>query len=268
MSIKLADSVEKDLLKLREIIQKKDSAWVNNNQEAIFTVLYLLLSADFSNKIARLREKHSIPKEWHTKEKLTDEDWERWEKWTLETKPTPPRSSYDEDIVTLCREVGINPMEYGEFIVGYLYFGQIMFTWPMGFNIQTADEYRYRAKLEADYGNGLYDISTNTPQKGYIRFYKDTTQNQLISFIKNNWKDIQSIQQDLLPYPHPKKYSVFKRDILIYLHHLFGNKAPTIANEVASISDNEGYAVDDVEVRQIISFLDRKLKKRLTNSKV
>lgn len=272
MGIKIDNKVKGDLQKLHAFIQKKDGAWVNEYQEKIFAVLYMILNEDFRNKVEQLRKKYSIPEEWHTKEKLTDKDWNYWEKWVEETEPTPPRTAYDEEIHLLCQEVGIDPIEYGEFVVGYLYFGDVNIIRSMGFNIQTDDEYRYKAKLETEHGLGLYDIPAITPQKGYIRFYKDTTKNQLIKFIEERWEYIERLKKDLPKYPHTKKYGRFKRDVQIYILHLLGQNTPSILDELTkSIKDidrelteeENSYFLDEPSVRQVIKDIDDRIKQKL-----
>lgn len=233
MSIKIDEQIKEELETLKQWLQKRDESWVQDNQEIILTTVYLLKNIEFKKEINSLRKIHKVPEKWHSARKREDSIYEEWWEFIENKKPTPPFTIMDREIIEICKKYKVNHKRYGNFVIEYLYFGDatpIRDYYYLNFNAR--GEYRYKARIELDFGEGMYDVPTNTPQKGYIRFFKDTTKNRLIKFIKENWDNIKQIQSNLQPYPHSRKFGSFKRDIQIYLIHLLGKKPDEIIEQV------------------------------------
>jgi hypothetical protein len=262
MSIKIDGPLKQNIEDFRDWIKNASPEWLNENQEAVMTTLSLLLNSQFRTRIGHLRSVYKIPKAFFGESLVSFEEWERWEKKNYKTAPT---NIYSKEILNLCAEFGLSPPNrYAFFVYHYLFFNQIFPSeTDLGHgSVYSKKEYRYRARLETN-AYKTFPQPNVTIREGYIRFFKDTTPNQLINFIKENWRQLKMIQGSLPLYPHPKKYSRFKRDILVYIHHLLGLTAPEIANAIATIDEEseEGYDLNDVEVRQIISYIDKKMTK-------
>ena len=250
--------------KLEEIanwLKKTSEQEVEEKQELIVTIIALITNEQFQKSIQALRKKYQIPPAWHTTDKNSNlyEDYLEY----LNIHPEAPRHPYDKPITDLCIKVGVDIKKHSDFILGYLYYGYTLplkpehVDWYQPF--YSTDEYRYKANIELDYGDSTEEKEKMEIKKGYIRFYNDTTPNQLVRFIKDNWQTIAKVQAQLKPYQHTKKHSQPKRDIFVYLLHLLGNKSPEIMDKVATEEIN--YPLDYVEIRQIVCDLKNRIDK-------
>lgn len=215
----------------------------------------------------------SIPKEWYTTRKNDDLLFE-YSDYNDSNPDKALKSPHDKRITNICRELHIDIKRYYDFIVDYMNFGHpwVLITPHYEYfeHFHAEDEYRYKANIELDYGEGKQKDLSNTPRKAYIQFYKDTTPNQLIEFIKSNTTKIIEIQKNLPNYPHRKKYEHFKRDLQVYLLYLLGNN-PTeipsilIKNNVPDedtkemVTLEEEYAIADPHVHVIIKEMEQRI---------
>ncbi len=255
--------IRAELEEIKNWLIKSSEVEVDEKQELVVSIVALITNKRFQQNIRQLRKKYQIPKTWYTTEKQNDLYAEYLKH--CKAHPDAPTMPYDEPIVNLCKRIGVDVKKYSDFVLGYLYYGYVLPLKPDQVDwyqpLFTKDEHRYKANIELDYGDSTEEKEEMEIKKGYIRFYGDTTPNQLTRFIKDNWRGIQAIQSQLKPYQHTKKHSQFRRDILIYLFHLFGNKSPEIMDKI--VTDELNYPLDYVEVRQIISDLKNRINKIL-----
>ncbi|HUD05113.1 MAG TPA: hypothetical protein VMR59_03940 [Patescibacteria group bacterium] len=261
--MKIDEILEKELNYLLFFVQKKNNEFIQDNQEYIFTVIYLITNPNFKIEIAKLREKYHIPLSY-------GKDDENFYKWLFAQRPFAPYYGSKEitDICLLCR---VNPKVYGDFVFGYLYFGDVMPYKPYDdISINAKDEFRFKSKLEAltlDYNT----IPREDLERGYIRFYKDSTIEGILNFINANRDKIREIQKGLKPYPYTrtKKYKNFKRDIQVYILHLLKKNKADILKQLylENIPDNntdkkldEVYQIEDTKVYEIIEDIEERLK--------
>lgn len=218
IKMKIDPVLEKELNYLLKFVQKREDAYIQDVQEYIFTLVYLIANPKFRSEVAKLREKYSIPLSYG----IDDKDFY---KWLYGKKPSPPDYNSKEirDICLLCK---VNPQVIGDFVYGYLYFGDVVPMKPYDdISINAKDELRFKCKLEAltlDYNT----IPREDRERGYIRFYKDTTIEGILNFIDANKDKIREIQKGLkyYPYTRTKRYINFKRDFQVYLLFLWEQK--------------------------------------------
>ncbi len=270
MNINIDDSTRLDIKEFWEWIKEKDEEWFQNHQEQIFTILALLLNKRFKEKILALRKSLKIPEEWHTYKKNArlHEEYQNYNKTYPNEALIIP---HDKRIIKICNNFGINIKRYYDFIVNYLYFGCAYVIIPKHFEyfeyFFAKDEYRYKTTFELDYGEDKEQKLSETPLKGYIQFYKDTTPNQMISFIKANLPEIKKIQKHLPLYPHHKKYESFKRDLQVYILYLLGEKPMDIPDimsknisKKASKKDVNEANIEEAQVYAIIKDFGNRIK--------
>lgn len=262
----------KDIRKDLEILLK----WLKNLnkeeiyffQETILNVIKLLKDPKFREKIASLRIGYKIPNEQLYAYDYTEFEWKKDADGGY-SKRTAPLSLFDKPIEAFCREFSLSAYRYGEFVINYLYFANVVPPKPevMYGDIPMKDEFKYKARVEINMGGGSF------PQVGYIRFFQNTSKNKLKKFVDANWKAIQGIQKHLDPYPHTRTRNllVFKRDIQIYLLHCLGNKSPEIGRVIdedfvpqdKDISDEELnlFVLDDANIRKVVANVKREISK-------
>lgn len=271
----ISEQLRQDLELFREQIRSEKHPlirkWVQDQQEYILGQLSLILNPIFRDTIEEWREKHKIPlfeggkfhRDWimeHLLENLPDDDT-------------------DERIYTLCKRCHVNPKIYGAFVITYLYYRdprpyrmEKLSPFSQDPHFRAVDEFRYKSRIELDHGMPREEEYTDNTQRLSIRIFKDTTKGRLIEFIEENWKDIQELQKDLLPYPHRKKYEKFERDIQVYILYLLGNSASDIANimqrenipdeldDVTSIELEKDYLLEMSRISEIVSDVAKSIK--------
>ena len=262
--MKIDQILVKELNYLLKFIQKHEDKCIQNLQEYIFTIIYLITNTTFRLEIAKLREKYSIPLSYG----VDDKDFNRW---MYKKKPFSPDSHNSKEIRDICLLCRVNPQVMGDFVFGYLYFGDVAPMKPYNdVSIDAKDEVRFNCKLEAltmDYRT----IPREDRERGYIRFYKDTSRKGLENFIDANIDKIRQIQKGLKPYPYTrtKRYKYFKRDIQVYILNLLGNKKANILKELydgnipidnTDANLDEIYQIDDTKVYEIIEDIEEHLK--------
>jgi len=238
---------------------------VTSKQEEILQIISLITNKQFRKAITKLRNKYEIPEHWHTPafwklEKTLGETEEIFQQYSdyIDTHPETPTMPYDEAVITFCNQFNLDFKKYGPFILDHLYYGH---TWPSRppqyewFEyLYVKDEYRHKTNIVLDYHDNNGRLRETT-QKAFIRFYGDTTINQIVEFLDKNQLVISQIQKELTPYPHQKKYGKFARDVKIYIKHLLGQKTSDICFELA-----ETVALSDKDARQIIADVKNKIK--------
>lgn len=233
MKSKISADLAKELETLRDYIKTEDEAYIHKNQEYILATLALLLSKMFRSTIERWRKTYNIPN-INPGSTLNGHI-----EWAMKQGNGVPYEETDDKVYALCKACHVNPKIYGSFVIDYLYLGDVLpfrpennnpFSFDPHFNAQ--EEFRYRSRIELDYGMPREDEYTEEPQKAYIRIFGNTSQKNLINFVKKNWKDIAMIKKNLKPYPHGKKFKKIKRDIQIYLLYLLDKKVDHIAEVI------------------------------------
>lgn len=258
MSININPAVQADLEELLAWVQKAKDEDVQQLQAETMTILGLLINPKFRQIVDELREKYNIPEHWHTPKNNIN----YFDEYTLylESNKEAPTDNFDPTVLKICNEFNIDAKKYSEFVSNYLFFGNTQVLKPPHLewfeHFYATDEYRNKASIELDYGEGKEENITETPQKAYIRIYKDTSKTGLISFIEKNWIKISKIQKELEPYPHTKRYGKFKRDIQVYIYHLLGNKTPAILDKLA---DNSEY-IEETAARQTVVDFDKRIE--------
>jgi len=265
MRINITDSIKPDLDQLLTWIQDKNNEEVQQRQEEIITTLGLVINPRFQKIIKLHRIKFKVPTKWHTP-KHSDDLYDEYLDYHDKIK-TAPTNVYDPAITHICDSFGLDRKKYREFILDYMYYGNVWVYAPPHYkwfeHFYMKDEYRHRARFEIDYGEGKEEKLTDQPQKASIRIYQDTSKTGLIEFIENNWLEISKIQKELPEYPHSKRYGRFKRDIQIYILHLLGKNT----NEIAKILDenipediaNKAYYVDGSAIRQTAVDIEKRI---------
>jgi hypothetical protein len=264
-----------DVQKYYGYIKSKDAKWVYSNQESILITLSMFLNPKFHQKIKELRQKYSIPESWYSTgdRKQVRLEWLEWHDSAFyQGKEVPTEES--EEIVDICKSCSVDPQMYGYFVSTYFYYGEIN---PdiSDFTLPSAGEFKFKARLEHASGDELKHLAEKQDSIAFIRFYEDTTINQLHEFIEINKEVIKFIQKSLADspgkFPHSKIYGRFKRDLEIYLLHLMGNKTAQIAETLKlNIPDNADgkkltelenlYELEDAHIRQIIKDLGKHVK--------
>lgn len=275
MSKKVDTQTAKELEEIKNWVQTKNEDWLTKTQEIMLTVLYLLTNQVFKENIGYLRTIYNIPKKFYESGKNDDKLSNEQLKWIDEQTTNPPFICDHEDIIKLCNLCGVDSERYGQFVINYLYFGKVTpIPFYTGYSWIAIDEFKYKARIETVYkfvdkGFGNNRHTEAYIDNGHIRFYKDTTINQLIKFIKANKKDIRDIQTRMTKYPHSKKYGRFKRDIQIYILHLLGQNSEKIAQTIqdenipADVTNQDKYKIyepEETAVRQIISDIESKIR--------
>lgn len=241
-----------------QFITQKDIEWNKLNQEIILTCLSLLINENFHKNISTLRIKHKVPTKWFTTGKL-DNPYINELTELYENAPDTILNEYSDEISDICRNCGIDPKKYNFFVFRYFYLANVkIIVGAIDFPTMPSEEFKYKCRIELISGDKLFAAKSVLKEKGtkaYIRFYKDTTINQLIEFIKSNKYLIRLIQNEIQhgpqPYPHTKSYGMFKRDLQVYLLHLLGNKAPDIAGQIATENIPQDENVDTKKLEEI-----------------
>jgi len=259
-------AIQADLEELLTWVQSTKEEDVQQLQAETMTVLGLLTNVHFRNLIESLRKKHRVPEHWHTP-KNNKNYFDEYVHY-LELNKNTPTDVFDPVIIKICNEFNIDKKKYSEFISNYLLFGTAQVLKPPHLewfeHFYATDEYRNKASIELDYGEGKAENLTENPQAAYIRIYKDTSKTGLISFIEKNWLAISHIQKQLNSYPHTKRYGKFQRDIQIYIYHLLGNKTPVILDKLAEKS----IYIEETAVRQTVVDFDKRIELLFTPDKV
>lgn len=235
MSIKIDPIIRDELIQIKEWISSRDEKWIYDHQEFIVALIRLLTNHEFRNKINALRKKYNIPREWYSKGKFQNirMDNEKILRW-LSKNPSIPS---DMEMYEISEQCKIDTRKYWAFIQNYLCSGRVISLMP--YSYVAKNEFKYKAHIELDFGENDEDFGVNPEKKIYLKkasvvFYKDTTINQLVEFIKENRKEISDIQRKLSTYSHPQKYGYFKREIFIYLLYLLGEKPAEIIKKIAT----------------------------------
>lgn len=235
------------MIEFMSVTQSLSEEENKKNQEYILTSLALLLNSEFKNTIASWRRKYGINvNEWK------DELGSSYISWAMKSSSNPPHWDYDSRVYSLCKKCHVNPRMFGNFVLEYLYKGRtepVLENWffaPWFLHHSVEDEYRFKSRVEVDYGEERPDEYTDDPQKVFLQVFKDTSKTGLINFIEKNWeKRIKPLQQSLKPYPHSRKFEHFKRDIQIFILSLLDNKP----NEIAGIIGKENIPEEESEER-------------------
>lgn len=273
MEIRLSEDLIAELHALRNYIRSEEDINIQSNQEFILGVISLLLNPLFRQTIKTWRKRFKIPK--FNQVKTLNGHIE----WAMSQQGEIPFEDTDKKIIALCKACHLNPRIYGSFIIDYLYYGEIL---PFRSESQSPfsnesvfianDEFRYKSRVEVDYGMPRQDEYTGNPQKLYIRLFNNTSKKGLIKFIEANWKQISSVKKQLNLYPQKTKFKYFKRDIEIYLLFLTGNKVNKIADTIqdenvpAGVTPEkqfeleEKYALDEKRIYNIIDNVNTHLQ--------
>ncbi len=271
MSINISDQLKGELLELKSWIQNQDKDFINDIQETILVITSLITDEEFRLSIKKIRQYYKIPLEWQLQHRIvkkfneSEDIGDIWFKWHEQNRKEPFVPGSDS-LTKFCFKNNINLQRYGLFISNYIYFASVKpIVPPLHNSPKSLKAYRRKARLEI-MPKGSISGATRT----YIRFYKDTTKPKLISFIEDNWNEIELIKSASTTYPQIRKFENFKRDIQIYILHLLGNNAPQIGeviyNENVSDPDEQNdlvkeYSLDEPFIRQII----KNIKKQIEN---
>ena len=225
-------------------------------REVILNIIRVISNSVFRGAIALLRQKYQVPTDFYKYPRNKDDKYENWLNDHADQVPVDP---WDKRLAEVCQKHQLNPDKYGEFILNYLFFGEVF---PVGElvtleNELSVDEPRYKARIS------IHKDKDPQPEGAYIRLYKDTTKNQLHEYIEKNWQIISFLQQFLTPFPatRNRKAWLFKRDLVIYLYHSLGKNTPEILDEIDRlfISDQSNsekidrYTPADSNIRKIAS---------------
>jgi len=248
--------VKKDLVVLLEWVSKQPDKTVYDFQEVIFNIIRVVTESSFRKTVLDLRQKYQLPEDFYTTPRDDDPKYEEWLNGHSDKVPVDP---WDKRIAKVCQKYQLNPDKYGEFVLNYLYFGEVL---PVGElvtleNDLSIDEPKYKARIS------LHKDKEDLPEGAYIRLYKDTTKNQLHEYIEKNWQIISFLQLLLTAFPtgRNRKAWLFRRDLVIYLHHSLGKEAPQIIDEIMKDfltdenydQDEEKYNLNDSNIRKIAS---------------
>lgn len=215
-------------------------------------VLRVLSDEKFHKDILNLRKKINLPELENLE---SDPDEKGVIKWQNKNQSAPQYSN-DMRLVNLCIKYRLDPIRYSEFVYGYLYYGSIETFLPFKNNTtQVSNEARFKTKIECVYEG------TNNPKAGYIRFYKDTTINQIKEFVDTNGTIIKKIQASLpeCPLPHSHHMGTFALHMRIFLLYLNGKTDREISDQ---IQDETKVPIEWDAIRKIIN----EMKKVISNS--
>lgn len=261
--------IKSDIGNLLLWIKKYSPEAIYPYQELLLNSLRLITNRKFRQEIKDIREKLKVPTSWFDNNKNKD-NYNEWLKWSNKFVGNKPRQWLVDDFVReLCKNYKLSHKRYGEFIESYTLFNSMYPGKPIMFqNILAKDEFRYKARIEADYGEGA------SPRGGYIRFFKNTSINKLKKFIESNKEIIDEIKEHISDYPHKRirKPDIFKRDLEVYILHLIGYDSTKIAEEILGeyeskyseeppIQEKEIYALDNNNINQIIGEIKREIRK-------
>lgn len=260
------DVNKKNFQSLLNWVNKNDEKTVGKFQEQYITVISLIEDKKFLKKIIELRQRLKIPKDFFIYGNNKDRYAEYCE--YIDKFPEAVQNSYNTIIIRLCHQFNIDWKLYGDMIIEFLYFDDLMVAVPPDYEWFeyhfTPEEYRYKTKIELDYGEAREKIiESEIPIKLSLRIYKDTTKTKLISFIEKNWEDISKVKDLLNPYPLSKKYKFFKRDIIIYILYSIGLNTEKILNELSdkyNTNDSKEYYLENTAIRQIITDFKKRIK--------
>lgn len=247
--------------KFYRLINSSEPYWVTDNQEIILLLFSLFTNRKFQKRIMSFRKKLKVPEELYSDNKSRD-SFKTWIEWTYTKKTHPPTiESSGKELLTICKEFHLDAKKYDLTIMCYLYFNDIMLPdeerndWNWRDFLVSNEDYRFKANFEIDYFNDK-GIETTAPQRAYIRFFEDTTPKQLKNFIDKNKDKIKYFQKGLKAYPHESKYSMFRRELLVYLLYLKGNTPLQISSDFAQKN------ISDISPNQISNIV-RKLRKQV-----
>ncbi|MBI2600470.1 hypothetical protein HYW42_00800 [Candidatus Daviesbacteria bacterium] len=263
------NNLSEDLKEFLRWIKMQSDEYINEHQELILVMLRLITDTQFQFEIQKLRSEYNLPKKWYLGTKNVDfykkihKEYEAWHKRNTKEVLTKDHPK----ILEICKQFRIDSSRYGFFVSNYLYFRDLRPLKPLTNNtFLSNEEYRYKARLET-----AQDETMPYLTKGYIRFFQDTTPEQLLRFVEENKDKIRLIRSWLPLYPHTKKFSLFKRDIQIFILHLLNYKTPKISDIIAeeNLSQDENSNIDSIEnkftleeaaIREIVRDLTHRIK--------
>lgn len=273
MSIKItrrvySEEIQREFRIMLDWVKKQKSELLFDLQEVIFNILRVITNSEFRERISAFRKAFNVPADFYIEGRIHEDD--RYEAWLNSQGKGVPVDPWDKTIQKLCSENHLNPNKYGEFMLNYLFFGDVI---PFGEfvtleNALSIYEPKYKARLvvkSSDYG----DI----PEGVYIRIYKDITINQIHEYIEKNKEIIWFLQEIIEPFPKTRnrKIPLFKRDLEVYLYHELGYKSTDIANAIddnfigkkndgVELNKNESFFLDDSNIRKIASDINKAIQ--------
>ena len=232
-------------------ITKRDK--ILQSKDYVLNILRVFLYTDFIDEVEKLRKTINLP----ARSQLENDPDERGVTKWLEKHPDAPQGGFDSRIQDLCNKYQLDPIRYADFVDGYLYYWEAHPFLPLNISPMLENEAKYKSKLEFIYENG------NDPKAGYIRFYKDTTPNQLIQFVKANSQVIRQWQKSLTKYPHQKSHHMgtFVEHIRIFLLYIKGHTDREI-NKI--IRQETKMDIDEDRIRKIISEMKKTVRNCLS----
>lgn len=247
---------KQDLKTLLEWVKRQPEQIVYDLQEVIFNFIRVLTDNSFRKTIVVQRRQYQVPQDFLS---MPREESNKYEDWLNNHSDQVPVDPWDKRIAEVCQKHQLSPDKYGEFVLNYLYFGEVT---PVGElvtleNDLSIDEPKYKARIS------IHKDKDDLPEGVYIRLYQDTTKNQLHEYIDKNWQIITFLQQFLAPFPSTRnrKAWLFKRDLVIFLNHSLGRNAPKIIDQIMSDfitdenydKDEKKYNLNDSNIRKIVS---------------
>lgn len=248
------ENIEKDVDDYFFWLKNTEEKDIRSSRERALCILRLITQKGFKEDIEAFRKEINLPPKEKLDEELTGYSTSDW----TDDNPDAPQWYTDERIVDLCKKYQLDVARYQEFVWSYLYYGGCYPFLPFDMmHTITPDEARYKARLE------LLKDGRDMPKAAYIRFYQDTSINQLINFIEANKNTIKIYQKGLTKYPI--KYShhmgTFKQHLSIYLYYLQGKTD----KEIRDIAEDKlKLRIDEDRVRKIISDMKKLISQSST----
>jgi hypothetical protein len=244
------ENLQYEIQQLDYWFNKTDKNNILQIKDYALNIIRVLFFTDFIEAIDKFREeiKYVI-----FTPPLTDDKSEFITNWINE-HPDAPQNWYDDRIGDLCLRYSLDPIRFASFVEGYLYYRECHPFVPIDVATPILEnEARYKSKFEFIYGN------SNSPKAGYVRFYKDTTINQIVQFVRANKNIIKRTQQTLSEYPHQYSHHMgtFPDQLRIFLLYIQGHTDREI-NEIMEKGKRGNFEED--RIRKIISSMKKILK--------
>jgi len=244
------ENLQSEIKQLLFWFNKADKDKILQDKDYALNIIRVLFFTDFVEAINNFRKEMGFPM---SKQPQSDEESDFISKW-IDDHPEAPQNWYDDRITRLCLKYSLNPIRYASFVNGYLYYSECHPFTPIDIPSPILEnEAKYKSRFEFIYGN------SNSPQAGYIRFYKDTTINQIVQFVKANKNIVKKTQQTLSKYPHQYSHHMgtFPDQLRIFLLYIQGHTDKEI-NEIMAKGKRGNFEED--RIRKIVSSMKKTIK--------